>query len=353
MITTVQEAIVVADGNNGEPLANVALFAAGKDLQMELVGLDGTRTPGAPSSGLLRPLVVHPISTTSSPAVAAFNPLHAFAPSNNQKTDVVGESVCLPGSEAVMSNWANWYAADPDAQRTPIWASSSPPQLWRGSQSLTDSTQTTSPITESRHNFATSTSFEHLSKSSACFNRFFASRKDAVFDGPVTDHGPVPPLTCGGLDASTLALCASAQWRPQGSGQIQLWQFLLELLADARNINHIAWEGTEGEFRLVDPDEVARKWGERKSKPNMNYDKLSRALRYYYDKNIMSKVHGKRYAYKFDFAGLTQVIHPSGSSLWAPCGLSFVPGLTTWPATPTAKAALTSDGPLRNCTSDT
>lgn len=33
----------------------------------------------------------------------------------------------------------------------------------------------------------------------------------------------------------------------------------------------------------------------------MNYDKLSRALRYYYDKNIMTKVHGKRYAYKFDF----------------------------------------------------
>lgn len=26
--------------------------------------------------------------------------------------------------------------------------------------------------------------------------------------------------------------------------------------------------------------------------------------RYYYDKNIMTKVHGKRYAYKFDFHGL-------------------------------------------------
>ena len=38
----------------------------------------------------------------------------------------------------------------------------------------------------------------------------------------------------------------------------------------------------------------------------MNYDKLSRALRYYYDKQIMSKVHGKRYAYKFDGAGLAR-----------------------------------------------
>lgn len=54
-------------------------------------------------------------------------------------------------------------------------------------------------------------------------------------------------------------------------------------------------------FFLISSDEVARRWGERKSKPNMNYDKLSRALRYYYDKNIMTKVHGKRYAYKFDF----------------------------------------------------
>ncbi len=73
----------------------------------------------------------------------------------------------------------------------------------------------------------------------------------------------------------------------QGSGQIQLWQFLLELLSDAANSNIIAWEGTNGEFKLTDPDEVARKWGERKSKPNMNYDKLSRALRWV--ENIFEK----------------------------------------------------------------
>ncbi|XP_070152155.1 DNA-binding protein D-ETS-6 [Polyergus mexicanus] len=89
-----------------------------------------------------------------------------------------------------------------------------------------------------------------------------------------------------------------------GGGQVQLWQFLLELLSDTSNASCIAWEGSNGEFKLTDPDEVARRWGERKSKPNMNYDKLSRALRYYYDKNIMTKVHGKRYAYKFDFHGL-------------------------------------------------
>ncbi|KAK2844957.1 hypothetical protein Q5P01_011616 [Channa striata] len=94
--------------------------------------------------------------------------------------------------------------------------------------------------------------------------------------------------------------------RPVGSGQIQLWQFLLELLSDSGNANIITWEGTNGEFKMTDPDEVAKRWGERKSKPNMNYDKLSRALRYYYDKSIMTKVHGKRYAYKFDFHGISQ-----------------------------------------------
>ncbi|XP_044734122.1 DNA-binding protein D-ETS-3 [Chrysoperla carnea] len=105
----------------------------------------------------------------------------------------------------------------------------------------------------------------------------------------------------------------SSRLASSGSGQIQLWQFLLELLSDSSNAACITWEGTNGEFKLTDPDEVARRWGERKSKPNMNYDKLSRALRYYYDKNIMTKVHGKRYAYKFDFQGLAAATQPASS----------------------------------------
>ncbi|XP_031816774.1 Friend leukemia integration 1 transcription factor isoform X3 [Sarcophilus harrisii] len=113
-----------------------------------------------------------------------------------------------------------------------------------------------------------------------------------------------------------------------GSGQIQLWQFLLELLSDSSNASCITWEGTNGEFKMTDPDEVARRWGERKSKPNMNYDKLSRALRYYYDKNIMTKVHGKRYAYKFDFHGIAQALqpHPTESPMYKyPSDISYMP----------------------------
>ena len=36
--------------------------------------------------------------------------------------------------------------------------------------------------------------------------------------------------------------------------------------------------------------QVARRWGVQKNRPAMNYDKLSRSLRYYYEKNIMQKV---------------------------------------------------------------
>ncbi|CAL1548506.1 unnamed protein product [Lymnaea stagnalis] len=91
-----------------------------------------------------------------------------------------------------------------------------------------------------------------------------------------------------------------------GSGQVQLWQFLLELLTESSNDNCIKWLGSKGEFRMVDPEEVARRWGKRKNKPNMNYDKVSRAMRYYYDKMILSKVHGKRYTYKFNFQVIMQ-----------------------------------------------
>lgn len=45
--------------------------------------------------------------------------------------------------------------------------------------------------------------------------------------------------------------------------------------------------------------QVALLWGRRKNKPKMNYEKLSRGLRYYYDKNIIRKTVGKRYVYRF------------------------------------------------------
>ncbi|XP_077175127.1 ETS translocation variant 3 [Paroedura picta] len=96
-----------------------------------------------------------------------------------------------------------------------------------------------------------------------------------------------------------------------GSRQIQLWHFILELLQKDEFRHVIAWQqGEYGEFVIKDPDEVARLWGRRKCKPQMNYDKLSRALRYYYNKRILHKTKGKRFTYKFNFNKLVMPNYP-------------------------------------------
>ena len=72
---------------------------------------------------------------------------------------------------------------------------------------------------------------------------------------------------------------------------IHLWEFLLELLADKRCLPIINWSRKEqGEFKLKNAAEVAKKWGAFKHKSDMTYDKLSRALRCYYRQGIIKKV---------------------------------------------------------------
>lgn len=92
--------------------------------------------------------------------------------------------------------------------------------------------------------------------------------------------------------------------RPQvkyrGDGPMQLWQFLLELLIAPEYTNLVRWTQDEDyEFKILKPSTVAKMWGEKKNKPTMNYEKLSRGLRYYYGKSVIEKVHGKRYVYQF------------------------------------------------------
>ncbi|XP_002137297.5 ETS-like protein pointed isoform X4 [Drosophila pseudoobscura] len=119
--------------------------------------------------------------------------------------------------------------------------------------------------------------------------------------GAHTHPHPAAYMSTLGLDKSLLGGYTTQGGVPcfTGSGPIQLWQFLLELLLDKTCQSFISWTGDGWEFKLTDPDEVARRWGIRKNKPKMNYEKLSRGLRYYYDKNIIHKTAGKRYVYRF------------------------------------------------------
>jgi len=100
-----------------------------------------------------------------------------------------------------------------------------------------------------------------------------------------------------------------------GGGPIQLWHFLIELLLDPSKQQVLAWTGNEFEFKIIDPDEVANLWGNRKNKPRMNYEKLSRGLRYYYDKKILEKTSGKRYVYKFK-NGIDNILQVSAERLY-------------------------------------
>eukprot|EP00794_Sanderia_malayensis_P007257 gene7257-8065_t len=82
--------------------------------------------------------------------------------------------------------------------------------------------------------------------------------------------------------------------------RIPLWRFLLHLLHRDRLASLIEWTVIDRfEFRIKEPTEVAYLWGSIKDKSDMTYEKLGRAMRYYYGKNIIEKVPGMRYSYRF------------------------------------------------------
>ncbi|XP_057337365.1 ets DNA-binding protein pokkuri isoform X2 [Microplitis mediator] len=111
------------------------------------------------------------------------------------------------------------------------------------------------------------------------------------------------PLTPGGFRPASTAreFFPSDSPEPNTNGRL-LWDFLQQLLNDPsqRYTHYIAWKSQEtGVFKIVDPPGLARLWGIQKNHLSMNYDKMSRALRYYYRVNILRKVQGERHCYQF------------------------------------------------------
>ncbi|XP_015606550.1 ets DNA-binding protein pokkuri [Cephus cinctus] len=126
-----------------------------------------------------------------------------------------------------------------------------------------------------------------------------------VKDQPSPTFPPqMMPLTPGAFRPSSTAareFFPSDSHEPNTNGRL-LWDFLQQLLNDPsqRYTHYIAWKCREtGVFKIVDPPGLARLWGIQKNHLSMNYDKMSRALRYYYRVNILRKVQGERHCYQF------------------------------------------------------
>ena len=88
---------------------------------------------------------------------------------------------------------------------------------------------------------------------------------------------------------------------PGGRKQIKLWQFLLHLLDDQRFGQVVGWlDESTGVFRIHQTRLLSQMWGLVKGRPAMNYDKLSRSMRQYYNRRILVKpVKSTRLVYTF------------------------------------------------------
>ncbi|KAM8975968.1 ETS-related transcription factor Elf-3 isoform 2-T2 [Pelodytes ibericus] len=80
-----------------------------------------------------------------------------------------------------------------------------------------------------------------------------------------------------------------------------LWEFIRDILLQPDlNDGLLKWEDrSEGVFKFLRSEAVAQLWGQKKKNSSMTYEKLSRAMRYYYKREILERVDGRRLVYKF------------------------------------------------------
>jgi len=102
---------------------------------------------------------------------------------------------------------------------------------------------------------------------------------------------------------------------PSPHSQLQLWQFLLELLLISANTHLIQWSGKKYEFQINKPYEVAKLWGKVTNIGQMDYHQLLRGLRYYFTKGILTRVEGKELSFRYNLKSIQNYIEERHSSI--------------------------------------
>ncbi|XP_057298503.1 uncharacterized protein LOC130629406 isoform X2 [Hydractinia symbiolongicarpus] len=104
---------------------------------------------------------------------------------------------------------------------------------------------------------------------------------------------------------------AKEKKRTKNNNCLHLWQFLRSMLDQEKNKPNkcIEWTNRErGEFRLIKTAVIADLWGQSKNRTCMTYEKMARAMRYYYKMKILEKVPHKRLHFRFGEKMLARVL---------------------------------------------
>ncbi|GBP07004.1 Ets DNA-binding protein pokkuri [Eumeta japonica] len=238
------------------------------------------RVPSSPSTPTARyPPSPHSHPPTPTWAVDGFHHFHSAAAAAAASAAVQPNSVTLSPAPSVDSSGSPQRDAAVAVAYAP-YASAQP------AQSLGP---TPNPGSNSTHSHSDSDEESQ-----------FASPRSPK-DAPLASPAPTPTHTTTHYRSQHREFFPSDMPEPNTNGRL-LWDFLQQLLNDPtqRYTNYIAWKNRDtGVFKIVDPAGLAKLWGIQKNHLSMNYDKMSRALRYYYRVNILRKVQGERHCYQF------------------------------------------------------
>nr|QWF36732.1 E74-like ETS transcription factor 3 isoform 10 [Homo sapiens] len=133
-------------------------------------------------------------------------------------------------------------------------------------------------------------------------SNIFSNYFSAMYSSEDSTLASVPPAATFGADDLVLTL-SNPQMSLEGTAPrgTHLWEFIRDILIHPElNEGLMKWENRhEGVFKFLRSEAVAQLWGQKKKNSNMTYEKLSRAMRYYYKREILERVDGRRLVYKF------------------------------------------------------